>query len=309
MKGLNFKLIGILTSIMLLLGHSFKAQQTAPIHLKGNDQDAFIALAVPAPNMSAYNISNPNRVFIFANTALSTSQSADDFATNGSFQILADPFPKLQFGLAYNPIGISPTSVANDSISINNIQFPDAGSAGFMSSISWRPFVFKNASTAFDFFRLSPSFEFSLRNIKYDYQSEETIIVNDTTTQYNEILLTNQKFSVLNYNLGIRLEYFHINRTDASKSMHICFMPYLNLLNIPNEDANSFYLSIGKENQETKNSQLLSFGTKISFGYKNLTFFSDLRQNYSKRLDLTGTELEGFVFNIGTSIAFKISEF
>ncbi len=284
------------------------AQQSAPIHLTGNDQDAFVNIAVDDKNKEAYDLESPNRIHFFASSAIATSESADNFATNGSFQMLAAFHPKLLFGAAYNPIGIQPESISKDSISINNLQFPEAGSAGFMASISWRPFIFKDNSSMFDFFRLSPTAEFSLRNVKFNLATTKSSTLSDSTILI-ENTIDESKFTVINYNLGLRFEYFHINRSDQSKVMMIGLMPYLNIFNIPNEDAQTFYSTLKTNNTEPNGSQIYSAGAKITLGYKNVIFFADLRQNMKSELNVSGTDLEGFAFNIGTSIVFKIREF
>jgi hypothetical protein len=297
------------------------AQQTIPYQLTGVDSTAFMSatgataaagVAVTGTmkvSRTAYLLRNDTSVYFLANTQIASEDFEKQITSGGSFQVLYLPHPNLAFQLSLNALVANGRSVKRDSVSLNNLIFPDAGNSGFMFSAMWRPFVFKGASDQRNFFKLCPYGEFAMRNTRYDLTLTDTLQTSDTTSTLSVIKDTGRKFSSLNFNLGARMEFTHISASDPTKVFQFGITPYVHYFNVPNEDANDFYELINKKVDNADVSDFWAAGCKFTAGYRNITFFADFRHNFNKKGLLEATDLEGFVFNVGSSVAFVIGAF
>jgi hypothetical protein len=305
-------------TISLLLAFTFSitmySQQFVPMHLNGIDSLAFQPKTTGTSgtvrlNMATYKTVNADKCFFYGSSQISTDEFNSNLSGGGNFQALVLIDPRLAITLSYNLLGVNPRSVDKDSINLNGLIFPDAGSSGFMTSLMWRPFILKKNSTNKDFFKACPFFEYSMRNTKFDLTTIDTVQSSNAMTietkRENKL-----SFSSLSYSLGCRFEFTHISSTDSSKLVQLGVTPYLNYFNIPDEDAGNFYQTLGLPLSNAAKSDIWSAGIKLTLSYKNWNFFADMRHNFnSQGLDIKGTPLEGFVFNIGTSVAFELFRF
>ncbi len=297
------------------------AQQTFPYQLSPVDPLAFMSgpgatkttgvAVTSATSLSRSNYLNrcDSSVYFYANTQIASEDFEKQITSGGSFQVLYLPHPNLAFQLSLNTLVANGRSVPRDSISLQNLIFPDAGNSGFMFSAMWRPFIYKDASNARNYFKLCPYSEFAMRNTRYDLVVTDTTQTSDSTATLIVQNDKGRKFSSLNFNVGFRMEFTHRSTSDPSKIFQFGAGPYLNYFNVPDEDAKDFYSLLDKKIENAKVSDFWAAGCKFTAGYRNITFFADFRHNFKNKGLLETTDLEGFVFNIGSSVAFIIGAF
>lgn len=185
-----------------------------------------------------------------------------------------------------NVLNLKPTGVNKDSVDLVSFNFPETGNAGFLIApqVNWYE---KNGHT------LSSEGSFSLRQNK----------INSFLADSNYETIN---FSLLNFNLcPIRYMYDYENG-DFKGSVSIA--PYINILNIPNEDALNFNKLFNyKMFESSKKSNIKSLGCKFQLNLNNFIFFLDGRHNFVNHLNIPDDNpLKGFVFNAGFTTAVNI---
>jgi hypothetical protein len=172
----------------------------------------------------------------------------------------------------------------NDSILASTILFPEVGNHSFLATLR-RVYPIKESTEHY----LAPFFEFSQKNIKVDTSSAQ----GKNTSGY---------FSTLTYTFG----YSYIfNKTINNTSFGFSFIPYLSILNIPDED-NDDYRKIF--NTPELPSSIKSVGFKTVFQVKGFQIFADMRHVLGSEKKIPIRELRGFNSNIGVCFNADIFE-
>jgi hypothetical protein len=191
-----------------------------------------------------------------------------------------------------NILHLKPQGLATDSLDLRSLLFPEAGNFGFMIApiLHWKITQTKNVIHRFST-ELSYSFrQNKLKNsLQYDSLGNplsESLDLNFTTITWNIIPVRyNMKYSpnkdlVVDFNLA----------------------PYFNLLNIPNEDVNTFNRIFPKENpvfEPDERSFISGIGLKMSCSINGFMLFADVRQNFNVKKYESNTGLTGMIFNVG----------
>lgn len=252
--------------------------------------------------------------FLFGSSAISSTSEIKKFSATGTLNALAIPHKNFAFNLAWNNVGINPAKENRDSVDLTKLLFPDAGNTGILAAIYWRMPVGKNTSPnrATDSqWRIGPYLEFSIRNSRLELSTTDSLFTDSVSTVTTTI--EESAFTTINYNLGFRVEWTYVSKDKKEDIVQIAFSPYYNFFNLPNEDAANFYKTLDKavpEKSILRRTEIHSAGGKISLSFRGFSLFADIRYNFpSKNFDLGGTNLEGTVFSIGTTVAVKAISF
>ncbi len=243
------------------------------------------------------------RVTFFGSASISSSEDIINSASgSGRMSAYCNFGHDFGFFIAYNRIGIRPSTISEDSLDVNSIMFPDAGNTGFMTSINWSPIITQQNNVAVS--RILTTLEFALKQTSV----ETTTITESTDTAGNISSVSETKtvgFTSLNYHLGATYVWTYLPSDNKENAVQAGLGFYIHLLNIPNEDA-QYFAEIFKDLQlKDKGSKVFSSGFKFTLQYKGLNFYGDIRQNYKSKLDDTNP-LKGTVFNIGTMVSTEI---
>jgi hypothetical protein len=265
-------------------------------------------------------------VFIFGSTQLASSEEAfNAVSASGKFQAMILPSEKFGFTLAYNTFGVSPNTIAKDSLDVPTLVFPDAGNTGFMVAAFYSNVVGKHnaVSTTQSVTRITHYVEFSLRNtkIKPEYSSDnyETESTNDTSAAEEDYDVNATQtapptpgvlnFTSRNVNIGTRIDWLYVPKADPTQVVQAGVGVYVNYFSVPREDAKAFLDAIDKVYDQSISMSIKSLGFKTSFSYKGMTIFGDFRWNLSPAFDVANTPLEGFMFNVGTALNVELLKF
>ena len=188
----------------------------------------------------------------------------------------------------------------NDSVLYQKIIFPDIGSNSFTGTVELNKFWKKESSQTLH--SLSPFFEFAYKNIGSDSSAE------------------NQKlnFTALNYTAGLKyiFGYSKLDKNDTTKNNNLSFfaIPYLSLLNVPNEDLDDYRALLTRKVKlsapaSNLTDNICTWGFKIGFQVNGLQIFADFRSVLNKDEHVPLRELKGFHANIGVSFNADVLEF
>ena len=131
--------------------------------------------------------------------------------------------------------------------------------------------------------------------------------------------MNNQKlyFSSLTYTAGIKYTfgYSKLNLNDSTRvNLSFFAIPYISLLDIPNEDTADYKALIIRNAKQSSNNYTLTdnistAGIKIGFQINSLQVFADFRSVLNKRGKIPVRELQGFHTNIGIVFNADVFEF
>jgi len=186
----------------------------------------------------------------------------------------------------------------NDSVIYEKLIFPEIGASSFTGTIQFDKFWKRDDVTGHV---LSPFFEFAFKKI-----------VSDSN-------VNNQKlyFSSLTYTAGIKYTfgYSKLNLNDSTRvNLSFFAIPYISLLDIPNEDTADYKALIIRNAKQSSNNYTLTdnistAGIKIGFQINSLQVFADFRSVLNKRGKIPVRELQGFHTNIGIVFNADVFEF
>lgn len=213
-------------------------------------------------------------------------ESLKSINASGKFSLFARPVQFRNNSLTiYASYNINASN--NDSLIFDKLIFPEIGSSSFNGTLQFDKYWKYDSTTGH---ALSGFFEFGYKKI-----------ISDSTFKNQKLY-----FNSLSYTIGFKYIYGYSKRVNAdSNYTNLSFfgIPYVSVLNIPNEDTTDYKALIARTSSQsvlTKdiNDQILTAGIKIGFQVNNLQVFADFRSVFGKH-KIPVRELQGFHANIG----------
>jgi hypothetical protein len=242
-------------------------------------------------------ITESNKFSLYGNAALASSDKISDISAVTNLLGVVNFTYTLTGAIGFNIKGVQPESISKDSIDLNNLMFPDAGSAGFFASLGKDLFCHKKDDDEIKQYGIL-YLDFSFKQTNFNE------VVFDSSG--SEIGKNKYSFSLLNYNLGFKYHWSYRPRDNPKNNVDLTAQAYYNLFNIPEEDVNKFK-KLYTDNIDV--SFIHSLGFKAVLSFRGVSFFGDFRYNLNtKKLDNENV-LKGFVFNVGTRFTTEILGF
>lgn len=279
----------------------------------GNDENETIP-AIPTEQVSGTASTTASSLHRFYLLTATTINTTEDFASSitGAQRFAAKWVLKpyvygsnkqsdslgLDLCVSMNAINLRPSGVVKDSIDLIGLMFPGPGNSGFIigPQLTWKNFKKSRIQHS-----LVTELTFSLRQSNI----ENILIKSDTleTTMTESI-----SFSVLNYNI-MPMKYTFSYSASDNFSTWISIGPYINIFNIPDEDAMNFNKLFDSSPifiHPDKKSNIVSLGVKVSGGIEGFEFYVDLRNNFAE-IDVSNENVyKGFIFNFGFSTTLQL---
>ena len=249
------------------------------------------------------------RIYLYGGAAIATSNNTSStfsgvqrFAAKYVFRPISElDSNKTVLGfdafISMNLINITPNAISQDSLNFLSMMFPETGNTGFIlgPQITWGHGGQNGVSHLF-----KSELSFSLRQNKISMNVDENDTSSIQTTKTCD-------FTVLNYNV-VPIKYIFEYEPEEKFKAWLSISPYVNILNIPNEDVENFNLLFSEPIFKTgrKNSKIPSAGVKFTGGINGLEFYIDLRNNFNLGLVPDNNPFKGFVFTGGFTTNIQI---